>query len=278
MRISTEPTGMQRKNADLEFQVLEFLERNPQGVGSGALVLHLLDLGIEVSQPTLGRLLTLLDHRGLTRKVANKGRALTGSGTTWLEQARHRRQRVRWVERIIVAAQPTTPQELRDVLVARRALECEIARLAADHATPDQIAEMRHTIELQKREIETRGQSNDPPLDFHRLLAAACGNSFLGLAGDVLRNERHVLEVIMYHLGSTVGGESYSSHVQIFEAVAARDRGGAGRAMVRHMNQYIRYVDDLLAQPRQVRLMREAPPITTESFDRGPLLENKFPS
>src|ERR1017187_3203297 len=94
---------MNRATGDLETHVLELLQGNPQGVGSGALLLHLLDLEIVVSQPTISRLLKLLDHRGLTQKVSNKGRALTALGTSWLAQTRHRRERVRWVERIMAA-------------------------------------------------------------------------------------------------------------------------------------------------------------------------------
>jgi GntR family transcriptional repressor for pyruvate dehydrogenase complex len=262
---------MNQTSADLESHVLELLERNPQGVGSGSLLLHLLDTGIEVSQPTVSRLLKSLDHRGLTHKVSNKGRALTAQGISWLEQTRHRRQRVRWVERIMAAVEPSTLEELRDVLVARRALEHEIARLAADHATAEQIAEMREVVEQQKREIESSAQSNSAALNFHRLLAQACSNSFLALASDVLRNERHVLEVIMYHLGSTVGGESQVSHAQILDAVAARDRFAAGRAMTRHMDQYIRYVDHLRAQPRPVRLVGSGSPTLEPSAQESEL-------
>ncbi len=267
---------MNRKHSELDLHVLEILERNPQGLGSPRLLLSLLDLGIEVSQPTIARLLALLDHRGLTRKVTHRGRALTPAGAAWLEQARHHRQRARWVERLILAVQPSTLEELRDVLVARRALEQEIARLAAEHATPLQIAQMQRTLELQKQEMDATGESNDAALEFHRLLAGACGNTFLGLAADVLRSERHVLEVIMYHLGSTVGGDSYSAHVEILDAVATRDRDAAAQAMVRHLTQYIRYVDSLPAKARHVRLASSPRPSTSSGHRRSiPVLSVK---
>ena len=256
---------LNRRNAEFELEVLEILEDHTEGIGSGSVLLLLLELGLQVSQPTVGRLLKLLDHRGLTRKVANKGRTLTPRGAAFLAQVRHQRQRVHSVERLIAAVQPSTLEELRGVLVARRALEHETAKLAAEHASLRQIAEMRRTVEAQRREREASGTGNGPALDFHRLLAAASGNTFLALAGDVLRTERHVLEFLMYHLGSTVGGDSYASHVRILEALTARDGASAGRAMVRHMNQYIRYVDSLLAQPKRIRFI--APSASPPSQD-----------
>jgi GntR family transcriptional regulator, transcriptional repressor for pyruvate dehydrogenase complex len=252
---------MSRQASEIELQILELVERAPDGIGSGTLVFQLLDRGTQLSQPTVGRLLNALDHRGLTRKVANKGRVLTESGRNLLERARNQRQRARWMERMLAAVEPATLGELRDVLIARRALERETARLAAEHATPAEITEMRQALDAQRAAYEAEGQSNDFALAFHRMLAHASGNSFLALAADVLRNERHVLEVIMYHLGSTVGGESLSNHVEILDAVASRDPRAAERAMVRHMNQFIRYVDSLMASSKEIPLREGAPPL-----------------
>lgn len=236
---------MHRAAFILELEVLDLLARSGDGIGCGALLLQLLDRGVSSSQPTIGRLLTQLDHRGLTAKLSNKGRVLTEQGRRRLCELRRGHERSRWVDQLMTTINVATLTDLRDVLVARRALEGEIARLSALHASPHSITEMRSVLAAQQSELHAESHGADQALEFHLMLASAAGNRFLAIAANLIRNDRQSLDAIMYHLGSTVGGESYSHHVEILDAVAAREATAAQEAMIRHMDQYIRYVDSL---------------------------------
>ncbi len=232
-------------DADLEMEVLAFLETSNTPIGSGAIQLHLMAGGVKVSQPTIGRLLKMLDYQGFSSKASNKGRVLTKRGRLHIEELRRTDRRSRLAEEMLTAAEPASLGELRDVLVARRALEREIARLAAQHATENQIAEMQRTLDIQQQKLASGKTAADEALRFHMLLAEASANRFLATAANFIRNDKRSLEVVMYQLGSTVGGDSYGSHRAILNTVVNEDSDAAEEAMVAHMDQYIFYVESL---------------------------------
>ena len=158
-----------------------------------------------------------------------------------------------------MAVSQSTLTELRESMIARRALEREIARLAAERATPSQIADLRHIVENQAHDIEVGGLGAVEAVDFHVALARVCGNRFLLAAVSLVRSNSRVLEELMYHLGATVGS-SFDSHRALLEAVASRDPRTAEEAMVHHLNELIQDIDALLAQLNDRTSMRNVAP------------------
>jgi len=237
---------MARSADDIELQVLELIDACEESVGSGTIHLALKGRGVTISQPTIGRLLRTYDHRRWTEKLSNRGRALTERGRDHLQSLRLLEKRKRLAQQIVEAVSPATLRDLRDVLVARRALEREIARLAAIKATPAQISELQAAVREQEVALTAGEKVGDEALRFHLILAEASSNHFLEIAANLIRTDHEPLEEMMYQLGSTVGGDSLTHHKAIAKAVFRGDPEASERAMVVHMDQYLSYVDSLL--------------------------------
>lgn len=238
---------MPRRMDQLQYRVLEVLAESPNPEGAGSLVRRLSARGFHGSQATLGRALRVLDERGYTLRLSNKGRVLTSSGRHWLAGARHRQETHRWTRDTLTAVGQSTLTELRQSMVARRALERAIARLAAENASPSEIAELGRIIAGHRDNLAGGGRGAEEAVAFHVALAKASGNRFLVSAAELVRTSSEALENLMYHLGATVGG-SYGEHIEVVEAVAKRDPDAAERAMVTHLDELIRQIDLWLAR------------------------------
>jgi GntR family transcriptional repressor for pyruvate dehydrogenase complex len=232
---------------ELQYHILDLLAAVNTPNGSGFLLSGIDRRGVDVSQATLGRALRVLDERSLTVKVSNKGRVITPEGRRWLGEARRREGASRWTEQTLLAVGRSTLTELRQSMIARRAIEAEIARLVAENAAPAETAELRRIVENQGRDIRIGGVGANEALDFHLALARICGNRFLVAAANLVRTSSHSLETLMYHLGAEIGS-SYDDHMEVAEAIAARDPKAAEEAMVRHLNELIKDIDVLLGR------------------------------
>lgn len=238
---------MPRRMDQLQFRVLEVLAESPNPEGAGSLVRRLSARGFHGSQATLGRALRVLDERGYTLRLSNKGRVLTPSGRHWLAGARHRQETHRWTQDTLTAVGQSTLTELRHSMVARLALERAIARLAAENASPSEIAELGRIIAGHRDDLAGGGRGAEEAVEFHVALAKACGNRFLASAAELVRTSSEALENLMYHLGATVGG-SYGEHIEVVQAIATRNPDAAERAMVTHLDELIRQIDLLLSR------------------------------
>src|SRR5215210_6049601 len=135
----------------LERDVLGLIAGSDGPVGSCALHEQLGALGYRISEPTIGRFLRFLDRHGYTERVSNRGRQLTAAGRQRVEELHAAHGRAKAERHLLSTMRPVSMDELLDVLVARRAIEKETARLAAQHASEAEIAEMEATIELQRQ-------------------------------------------------------------------------------------------------------------------------------
>ncbi len=240
-------SDMPRHMDGLQFLLLDLLADSNNPEGSGALLGRARARGVNTSQATLGRALQVLDERGLTVKLSNKGRVLTQDGRHWLTDARQRRQAQRLNERTLLVVGRSTLLELRKSMVARTAIEREIARLAAEDATPSQIAGLVTIVGGQAESLHSGGKGAEEAVDFHRALADACGNRFLAAAANLVRTSSEMLEKLMYHLGTTVGS-SYQNHMEVLEAITTRNPHAAEAAMVKHLDELITDIDCWLAR------------------------------
>ncbi len=226
----------------LEFAILERLEHAEDGIGSGNLFLYLRDRKMRASQATVGRVLRLLDHRRLTAKLSNKGRVLTAAGRRHLEELRHKEGLRHWAEGILKVTKPATQSEYLQALDALRYLEGLFARLAAVHATPEQVAVMDSTLEQQKKRLETRTRGKDQGLQFHELLSQAAANKFLVSASKMIWSWNRAIEDLWAEADVLTGQSSYPDHLKVLRAIHARDPGAAERAMHAHFDLFIESV------------------------------------
>ena len=137
----------------------------------------------------------------------------------------------------------TMPEEVAsmtnpvDAMQARTILEPEIAKIAALHATSNQISEMSDLC----RKMRT-AQSWDiyAELDarFHDLVAEATGNIVLIEIQRIVNGvRRYVLwgNLVKRPVGPAEDYHSFSEHEEILAAIANRDADGAKKAMLQHL-------------------------------------------
>jgi GntR family L-lactate dehydrogenase operon transcriptional regulator len=222
---------------ELEHAVLHLLQNNHGPLGSGTLMEQLQDLGYGGSEPTVGRFLRALDRRGLTARVSNRGRDLTDAGQRRLQQLCEADAQLFYENELIRTIRSTTIDEVMDVLVARRALERETARLAAERATPAEIARLEAAIEEQRETLATGG-AIDADVKFHSLLAQAGHNRVLVAAVELIRREKQ-LTVLLDAMLKRTTHKWVVGHEAILAAVKRRDPDEAERAMLEHLNTVI---------------------------------------
>ena len=123
---------------------------------------------------------------------------------------------------------------LRDIFEMRHLLEPQIAFLAAQMVTPQELLEMAEILEEQGRQI-ARGETGvNADTDFHFALAMATHNSALvkvvSAVEDILTRSR---DQSLQEPGRPQ--RSLSSHRQILEMLQGRDKHAARRAMEHHL-------------------------------------------
>jgi GntR family transcriptional regulator, transcriptional repressor for pyruvate dehydrogenase complex len=123
---------------------------------------------------------------------------------------------------------------LSDTFETRRAVEPEIAALAARRATAIEIGQMQEVLEEQARQI-ARGESGvEGDTAFHSLLTRSVKNKiFLRLDDvlvDILRESRE--QSLQIHGRPS---RSLAGHRQILRAIRARAPARARRAMLQHL-------------------------------------------
>lgn len=238
---------MKPRFRDLPALVAAELAQTPGPVGSGAILERLLARGVATSRPTVSRALDSLTRRGFAEKVSNKGRTITATGRTWLERTQARRAAFQSSDRVLRAVGRSTLTELRNAMLARRGLEAEMAREAAERATPEQVATLQRIAEAQAKDVEAGGRGAQEALDFHQTLAEASGNRFIAAALRLIRTSAESLEALMFHLGATIGGDSRPAHAELVAAIADRDGERAAAAAAAHIDEFIRHIDQWLA-------------------------------
>lgn len=261
---AAEALGPERDDASLgavrglDHVLLRLLAEQDGPVGSGTLQERLQGLGYAGSEPTVGRALRTLDRRGFTARVSNRGRALTDAGRQRLRQLDEAAAQRHYERELLRTIRPTTIDDLLDVLVARRALEREIARLAAEHATAAEIAGLEAAIAEQRRALAATGVAIEADIRFHTLLARASRNRVLAAAIDLIRRDQQATLQLDAILKQTAHHWAVG-HERILRAVKRRAPAAAERAMLEH-------IDTLIADIRRYRdtLPPDAPPVPTE--------------
>lgn len=120
----------------------------------------------------------------------------------------------------------------------RSILEVEIAGMAAQEATPEEIESLKRTMQ------EMESAQSDPKalaardIDFHRALAEITRNPLLVVFVDLIRDMmREYSELVIPHIDPQK--HILPDHLQIINHVEAKDVQGARRAMEDHLKQIL---------------------------------------
>jgi GntR family transcriptional repressor for pyruvate dehydrogenase complex len=139
-----------------------------------------------------------------------------------------------------------TRDGLAEAVELRRMLEPQVARLAAQRATDDGIAQLNATLARMDAAIGEVAAWIPADLDFHDQLAQMSGNRLVRLQ---MQGLRPVLEEVLRHFNAAQRDRAdwrrtYDRHRRVAEAVGRRDADEAFAAMLDHFTA----ADDRLAQ------------------------------
>jgi DNA-binding FadR family transcriptional regulator len=163
------------------------------------------------------------------------------------------------------AAVRRDPRRLMDLVEVRRALEVQIASLAATRASRAAVVAMETALASMREVADDPAAFHESDIRFHESIAEGAGNqmfSFLIEAmEEPLRNAR--MQSMQGHLarGGTVA-DVIEQHAAILERVKDRDAAGAATAMRQHLTQTAR---DLRAFLDMQGVMPESSDATTEA-------------
>jgi GntR family transcriptional repressor for pyruvate dehydrogenase complex len=171
-----------------------------------------------------------------------------------IEIQRGRRPRVarpstRAAAEVIALAIRRSRKTLLDLVVARQALETQIAQIAALNARPEHLAEMAATIETIDHHRGDTEVCLQQDLRFHDILVEASGNEIFAIMlaplTDLLRASRK--KTISQGVERVVSG-----HRAVLEAVRDRNPEQAARAMHHHLEM----AEEDLKKAREAKSLR----------------------
>lgn len=223
---------------DRDLSILECIRDAGEPVGSWFLVEELEKKGCKISSASIGRILFRLESLGYVESQTNKGRILTAAGLKAMDKARMQSSIDRHKKDLESLVNSRILDEFIMVLQARKAIERETARLAAENISEAKLNHLREIIEEQE-EKASRGESiAEVDIAFHRGIAEASNNSALIALYGILSMMGQQSDLFEY-VRSRVDSPYRSAHRAILEALAAHDGEEAERRIIKHMDSLI---------------------------------------
>lgn len=119
-----------------------------------------------------------------------------------------------------------------DLLSVRLMLEPEIAMMAAEHATEEQIGELYGQCGIIEDMIHGGKNHIQEDIVFHKMIAACSGNVVVEKLVPVINSS---IAVFVDVTNGQLKEETIQTHREIVDAIAARDADGARCAMQMHL-------------------------------------------
>ncbi|MCG0276094.1 MAG: FCD domain-containing protein [Thermosediminibacteraceae bacterium] len=224
------------------YEILKTIANSSVPVGSGYIRETLKLQGHDISEATAGRILREMDAEGYTEKVGFKGRVLTPYGVEKLRELEQEHKINHYGNELINVIKVTGRKDLIDILIARKVIEGQLARLAAKYITQKEIKELEEVLESQRNHVENGLSIADDDVKFHKLIAQAARNRVLDAALDLIRQHGQLSPVLEY-IRKKVQSKVLLDHEKIFEAIVTRDPEAAEHAMVNHIENLISDVE-----------------------------------
>ena len=184
-----------------------------------------LSASLGISRSPLREALRLLANEGLVKVVSGRG----------------------------VSVADFTESEVRELIEIREALDVLAVRLAAERATPNQIALLRDNLEGLTTSLRTHGtQTLEWPSDFHLCIYEAAGNKRLTEHGLAVHTQ---LRLVRFRSGVAEDRieQAHQEHLALLAAITAHDPDLAGRRMQEHLSNSASHILALLGEPETTR-------------------------
>lgn len=125
--------------------------------------------------------------------------------------------------------------ELAELYVVRAELEALAARLAARHATEEEVKVLGQMVESDRARVDDPGALSRANRRFHRQIHLASHNRFLIQQLDLVHRSMALLATTSLAAEGR-GKTALAEHQAIVDAMAARDEAGAAEALRRHIS------------------------------------------
>jgi DNA-binding GntR family transcriptional regulator len=180
-----------------------------------------LSTSLGISRSPLREALRLLANEGLVKLVSGRG---------------------------VTVADFTEP-EVRELVEIREALDVLAVRLAAERATPSQIALLRENLEGLTTSLRTHGtQTLEWPSDFHLCIYEAAGNQRLKEHGLAVHTQ---LRLVRFRSGAAEDRmeQAHQEHLALLGAIADHDPDMAAQRMREHLSNSSAHILTQLKDP-----------------------------
>lgn len=129
-----------------------------------------------------------------------------------------------------------------ELLEARRLIEAEVVALAAQRISDEQLAELEQALRDMEREDKDGSISEEADQRFHCIIAEAAENSALGSVVRwlwALRNRSEISTYFHQRVREKGVHPSIKEHIDIYNAIKARNPEAARQAMITHISNAI---------------------------------------
>jgi len=137
-------------------------------------------------------------------------------------------------------------QAVIQMVEVRRALEAEVAALAAQRRTEDDVKRIRQSIAALDQAVQAGGDGVDEDVQYHRAIADAARNPFLigtlEYLGQFLRGSTRVTRANEARRAD-FARQVRDEHEMIARAIEAGDVAAARKAAARHMDNAIKRIE-----------------------------------
>lgn len=227
-----------------EAKLMRVFASHSEPIGARLASRELSHLGLELSEATVSRLFSKLDTRGYTRPVGRKGRLATREGRRRANSAFRDELTSSQLNK---ALDIRAVDQLLDLLHTRRGVEGEAAILAAERATPEDLAALRENVEAYEAAVDEQEAFGTLGNDFHRLVLKAAHSPLLETMSTLILNDQAdslepVLLVITTGHGTT--DPAPREHADILRAIERRDGEAAQKALTSHLTRFITEVEE----------------------------------
>jgi DNA-binding FadR family transcriptional regulator len=226
---------------DKELIVLECIASSEEPIGSWFLVELLEERDVNTSSATIGRILNKLERLGYVEKESVKGRVITPTGIDAIRNAKtiekinfHKNELDKMINTKVL-------EDFIMVLQARKAIERETARLAAQHSTDREIDEMTSVLKRQEDHFTNHSSIAQDDIDFHKAIAKASRNTVLESLYTIISTMGQQSKLFEY-VRAQVKSPYSKSHRDILNAIKNHDAEEAERCMIQHTENLIQDV------------------------------------